>query len=159
MRIIHVIAILGVLLSANAWAEGMHSLTFTELHDAQTKTVTLDRWKGHLTLVLFWRSDCAPCLKEISVLPEMANQNQDVPFLLISLHDMEHTRNQLPFMPSNVHVLVADGDGKKVLAAFGNDRTLALPYSVMLNAKGNVCGKHYGLLAPNNIKEWRKQCG
>ena len=136
-------------------------LTFTELLGAKletTQTITPEMWKGKPALLVFWRSDCAPCLQEMQHFPDMAAQNKDLPIMLISLHDVAHTRRHAPITASNVHVLVAENDGKAILSAFGNTRTLALPYSVMLDATGKVCGKYYGILSPDKIKEWRKSC-
>jgi hypothetical protein len=61
-------------------------------------------------------------------------------------------------MPSNVNILLANDDAKEILSAFKNHRTLALPYSVMLNSKGDVCNNHYGIISPDKIKQWRKEC-
>lgn len=158
MKISTSIALFAVLLSVEAHAEDKAALSFSELHGDKQEAVSIERWKGKPLLVAFWRSDCAPCLQEMKLLPEIAKANSDLAMALISLHDVEHTRSHLPVLPENVHTLVANDDGKKVLASFGNDRTLALPYSVMLNKKGDVCGKHYGIVSPNQVKEWRERC-
>jgi len=136
---------------AAAWAEGIGDLQFKDLAD---KPANL----GQARLLTFWSSDCAPCLREMGILPDVAKQNADLPMALISLKDAEHTRARLIPMPDNVQVLVAQDEGRAVLTAFGNERTLALPYSVMLNKKGEVCGKHYGIISPDTVKEWRKEC-
>ena len=158
MNIKTAISLLAVLFSVEAHAEDKATLSFSELHGDKQEAVSIERWKGEPLLVAFWRSDCAPCLQEMKLLPEIAKDNSDLTIALISLHDVEHTRSHLPALPENVHTLVANDDGKKVLASFGNDRTLALPYSVMLGKNGDVCGKHYGIVSPDKIKEWRKQC-
>lgn len=158
MKIASAIALVAVLFSVETHAEDKAALSFYELHGDKQEAVSIERWKGEPLLVAFWRSDCAPCLQEMKLLPEIANENSDLAIALISLHDAAHTRSHLPALPKNVHTLVANDDGKKVLASFGNDRTLALPYSVMLNKKNDVCGKHYGIVSPDKIKEWRKEC-
>lgn len=126
--------------------------------DLNNKPVTLNECRGKPVLIAFWRSDCAPCLKELEILPDIAKQNPDLSIILISLQDAEHTRTHLKTMPNNVRVLIAQGDGKQILSSFGNERVLALPYSAMLGVDGKVCAKHYGILAPGKIKEWQKQC-
>lgn len=139
----------------------INTLTFTELKGekfVETATIPLPRRPEHPLLIAFWRSDCAPCLKEMEILPEIAKGNADMPIALISLHDAEHTRQRLTPMPKNVQVLVAQQDGKTVLNAFGNTRTLALPYSIMLDRDAILCKKHYGMISPQLIKDWRKVC-
>ena len=150
--------LLALLISVNAHAEDKAALSFSELHGNKQEAVSIERWKGKPLLVAFWRSDCAPCLHEMKLLPEIAKDNGDLTIALISLHDVEHTRSHLPALPDNVHVLVGVGDKKAILSAFGNTRTLALPYSVMLNKKGDICGKQYGIVSPNKVKEWQKKC-
>ena len=134
----------------------MSEYRFTALSD--TAPTTIAQWAGKPLLVSFWRSDCAPCLHEMEVLPIIAKQHQNLSVALISLQNVAHTRAHLPAMPANIHPLVAQADGRELLTAFGNDRMLALPYSVMLDAKGAVCGKHYGIITPEKINAWWKQC-
>jgi len=134
----------------------MSGYHFAALNDDTPVTIT--QWAGKPLLISFWRSDCAPCLHEMKVLPTIAQHHPGLSVALISLHDEVHTREYLPAMPANIHPLVAQTDGRELLTAFGNDRMLALPYSVMLNAKGAVCGKHYGILTPDKVNAWWKQC-
>jgi len=151
MRIKTAIAVLILVCAGStAWA-GSADLKFKDIGGKPTDL-------GQAKLITFWSSDCAPCLREMAILPDIAKQNADMPMALISLKDAEHTRARLTPMPENVQVLVAQDEGRAVLTAFGNERTLALPYSVMLNKKGGICGKYYGIISPDKIKEWRKEC-
>ncbi|OYW79004.1 MAG: hypothetical protein B7Z26_08795, partial [Asticcacaulis sp. 32-58-5] len=144
-----------------AEAKPINAYRFSELsgdHYQKVKEVTLNEATGKPMLVAFWRSDCAPCLQEMKLLPEIAATHLDLSIALISLHDAQHTRDHLAVFPANVRVLVAMDDAKSLLQAFGNTRVLALPYSVMLDAKGNACGKHNGILSPDKLNEWRAVC-
>lgn len=153
-------SLLVVVLGTSALAKDKAALIFTELHDKQLEAAvsSTEDWHGQARLVTFWRSDCAPCLKEITILPEIARQNPELFIDVISLHDTEHTRPHLKKMPENIRILVAEDEGRIVLSAFGNDRMLALPYSVMLDAKGQVCDWHFGIIAPEKVSTWRKKC-
>lgn len=113
--------------------------------------------KGEQTLVMFWRSDCAPCLEEMKILPDLAKKNASLTIALVSLQNAEATSANLPSLPHNVQVFIAQGDGKEVLAKFGDEK-LALPFSLMLNADGSVCKKHYGIIGTDIVKDWQKQC-
>ncbi len=134
---------------------------FTELsgeHYQQVEEVTLKEATGKPMLVAFWRSDCAPCMQEMKLLPALAKEHAELSIILISLHDIAHTKEQLNVLPANVRVLVALDEAKSLLQAFGNTRVLALPYSVMLDAKGEACGKHHGILSSDKLNEWRALC-
>jgi thiol-disulfide isomerase/thioredoxin len=152
------VIILALLFAAKANATHDPAFSLTELKGEKADSVRIDHWKGQPLLVAFWRSDCAPCLQEMKLLPDMAQAHPTLIFLLISLHDAEHTRAHLPALSPNVHVLVGEGDLKELLSSFGNTRTLALPYSVMLDKGGNICGKHYGILSPKTITQWQATC-
>jgi uncharacterized protein len=139
----------------------INAYRFTELRGEyyqQTTEVALNETTGKPTLVAFWRADCAPCLQEMKLLPQLAKEHGELSIILISLHDIPHTQDHLPPLPANVRVLVAMGDATSVLQAFGNARVLALPYSVMLDANGKTCAKHHGILSPEILTKWRNQC-
>ena len=132
---------------------------FAKPVDAHTNDfIRLSQWQGKPVLVMFWRSDCPPCLIELRNIPDMLTAHKDLQVALISLQDMEHTRNKLPKLPKNVTVLVAQDDGGELLAAFGNDKRLALPYSVILDARGRRCTERNGILTPQILDSWVKQC-
>ena len=121
-------------------------MPFTELSGAsleQHKSVTLAEFEGKKALLIFWSSDCAPCLKELTILPEMAADNPDLPIALIALQDEAHAKRHLSAMPANVHVLMALKDGKDVLEAFGGQ---ALPFSMALHPDGR-CSPIFSKLA------------
>ncbi len=149
MRVKFYIAALMISFANPAWANG--DLHFT---DTNGKPANISQNR----LITFWSPDCAPCLLEMEILPNIAKQNIDLPMAIISLKDLEHTRARLTPMPDNIKILVAQEESKSVLTAFGNDMALALPYSVMLDKKGNICRKYYGIISPDKIKEWRKEC-
>ena len=132
---------------------------FIKSVDAHTQDfVHLSDWQGKPLLIMFWRADCPPCLIELRDLGDTLSKHS-ITTALILLQGLEHARDKLPPLPKNVQVLATEDDGGELLAAFGNDKILALPYSVMLDAQGNVCGKHNGILTPAQINEWVKQCG
>ena len=124
----------------------------------QTRDVSLAEWHGQPLLVLFWRSDCAPCLIELRNLTDITARHKSLSIAIISLHDLNHTRGHLPALPRNAHALLANDDASELLAAFGNDKKLALPYSAMLDSNANLCQKHNGILTPALGNDWVKQC-
>jgi thiol-disulfide isomerase/thioredoxin len=134
---------------------------FTELYGSaleQTPPVTQAEWNGQQTLLLFWRYDCAPCLKEAVSLPDILTKHPDIPVALVALHEAEELRRHAPSLPHQVRLLVAEEDPRTLLSRFGNDRRLALPYAVLLNASGALCATHYGMISSEAISEMKTQC-
>jgi len=62
--------------------------SFSDYHG---KTYSLDSFKGKKVLLHFWSSTCAPCIKEIPVLKQLAVEKNDLVIINISL-DTDKTR-------------------------------------------------------------------
>lgn len=123
----------------------------------EDKYLNIQDLKRGQDLVLFWRSDCAPCLLEIGLLPEISKQFPNLKILLVSLQNVElPQKHVLPNLP-NVGQAVAVSDVREVLQEFGNEK-LALPYSVALRGDGSICAKNYGILGIRKINNWIKTC-
>ncbi len=148
-----------------AVAQDKAALQFVELRGSMlqhTYSTNVQVLEGERALVVFWRSDCAPCLKEMALLPEMARENPELVFVVIALKDAADARAYLSEMPENIRIWVAEDDGREVLVAFGNERALALPYSVMLRESGERCDWFYGILTLEKVKQWgegKGECG
>ncbi len=140
---------------AMAGVPQLEDLTFL---DRQGNLTTLAPWRGHSLLIAFWSPDCAPCLREMEALPALSRENPDLPILLVCLKTREACGMKGIPAFSNVHFLISRELPQTLFAAFGNTRALALPYSVMLNAQHAICGTHYGMLAPQTVDTWKKQC-
>lgn len=134
---------------------------FTELYGdglAQERAAPPELWHEGKAVALFWRSDCAPCMRELAALPELAASAPGMRFLVVSLESTAQAQHFVPHvLPDNVTVLAAGGDARKVLAAFGN-RKPVLPFSVALHDDGSVCESRYGLTGSERVKKWMASC-
>ncbi len=158
------LVVVALLMVNVAVAKEKAALQFVELQGRMlqhTHSTNVQALEGERALVVFWRSDCAPCLKEMALLPEMARQNPELTIVVIALKDAADARAYLSEMPENVRVWVAENEGREVLVAFGNERALALPYSVMLGTSGERCDWFYGILTREKVKQWvegKREC-
>jgi thiol-disulfide isomerase/thioredoxin len=109
-------------------------------------------------IVILFRSDCAPCRHELDILPGIAAHYPDVTMTLLVLRDDGLlARKGEAFHPSNLRIHNAEGADIQTMARYGNERH-ALPFSAALDAKGRICGRHYGLLGLDTIGQWREAC-
>jgi thiol-disulfide isomerase/thioredoxin len=107
--------------------------------DASGKTVSIDAYKGHVTLVNFWATWCAPCKKEIPDLvalsSELASKNVTIIGVStdrgMSIMDDVSTFVKEKGMPYQI-VLSSDD----LEAAFGNVRLL--PTSFIVGPNGTI---------------------
>jgi thiol-disulfide isomerase/thioredoxin len=109
------------------------------------------------SLVIYWRSDCAPCLQELKSVPHIARTNPNVSIVLVALHNDMKPEQWQPYMASNVLMKTADDTDKNQMRADG-DPSMALPFSVALHADGSLCEHHFGLLGTARAKEWAATC-
>ena len=120
--------------------------------------ITLPMLMHSKGVISFWRSDCAPCVKEIQALPEIATLHPAMRFIIVSLHNKQHTLAHLPKnLPDNIQVITTKNRDKDVLKSF-RDQRLSLPYSVMMRADGSMCAYHYGILNQELVGQWSKLC-
>jgi hypothetical protein len=110
------------------------------------------------TLVVLWRADCPPCMREMRLLPQIARGHPGLPIELISLQDEETSRKHLASAwPGNVHLRFVSHEGEKTLAMYGDTRRI-LPFSAFLHEDGSICRKHYGILGMQRADHWVKSC-
>ena len=131
---------------------------FTELTTPSPQPFALQSLNGAPALLIFWRSDCAPCLKEIAILPKIAGAHPELPVVLVSLQDAAHTLDyRRASWPANMRLLVTAQRPEAVLEMFG-DKRRALPYSAMLRANGDLCQSRYGILGTAIVNDWLHAC-
>lgn len=140
-----------------ACASAENGLSFRQIYP-QDKIVTLGHAQNAPVLVIFWRSDCAPCRIEQPILIEVARSHPQLHIALISLQDEAQTRNYFGTSPaSNMAILIAQDNAKKILLSMGDTRA-ALPFSAYLNADGTICETHYGVLGTEIVNNWIEEC-
>ena len=146
--------------STASFAADINKFSYEQLSGdklAQSTPIKLKSLRGHNTLMVFWRSDCAPCMHEMRILPYIADTYPKLPVVLISLENADTARAHMADMPELVQLWVAKDDGAKVLSAFG-DAKKSLPFSVMLDAKGRICYRHDGLIGTQAVEDGLKKC-
>lgn len=129
----------------NAW-----QLPAFKLKGLDNKVHSLDEWKGKVILLNFWASWCSPCLHEIKEFVKYQKHFKDNNFQIISIGlDSElKLRHQSKKLNINYPVLVLDIEqpsAKQVLAQWGNAKGY-IPYSVVINAAGDIHYIHRGKL-------------
>lgn len=109
-------------------------------------------------IVSLFRSDCAPCRHELTILPHIAERHPGLLVTLLVLYDdglLARLADTL--RRPNLRIRVAKGTAQEIMARYGNDKQ-ALPFSVALDRTGRVCGRHYGLLGLDLVEEWGTTC-
>lgn len=111
-----------------------------------------------VSIVLLWRSDCAPCLVELSRLPALQAAAGKAAIVTLALESAARARATAQLRGiSTTSGYVTTISPRTVLAS--SDGGLAfLPKAVALSADGKVCDTHVGILGTDKVREWAARC-
>jgi thiol-disulfide isomerase/thioredoxin len=153
--IIVAVLALGVGLTARfVMSPAQPSPPFTEfsLPDTSDKMHNSTEWQGKIRIINFWATWCAPCRKEmpefIALQEKYANKN--VQFIGIAVDDKTAVIDYLKTININYPILIG-GDAAMVMARQLGNRIGALPYTVVVNAQGQVIHQQAGEFATEQV--------
>jgi hypothetical protein len=120
--------------------------------------VNLSQGAGPVVLA-FWRSDCAPCILELRGARDYAAAARPGRLLFVGLQDAPALRSAAAKAGAPLAMMVrAEGAPDTILTEFGGAPP-RLPLAVALNASGQVCARHLGLLGTDRVRAWVQSCG
>lgn len=120
--------------------------------------VSLSQGAGPVVLA-FWRADCAPCVIELRSARDYAAAARPARLLFVGLQDTPTLRSAVDKAGAPLAMMVrADGPPDAILTDFGGAPP-RLPLAVALNASGQVCARHLGLLGTDRVRAWVQSCG
>ena len=122
-----------------------NTLMAMKLPDLQNKVQGLEQWRGKVLVVNFWATWCEPCREEIPIFVHMQEKYRDkgLQFVGISIDQVDKTREFSENFKMNYPSLIGTFDTIEVSTKVGNTRR-ALPFTVVLNRKGQVVGTELG---------------
>ena len=109
-------------------------------------------------LVNFWATWCGPCVTEFPDLVEINRmyRHRDFEFVTVAANYPDEKPEVLKFLTkqqaSNRNLLLATKDKTALIEAFDPEWRGALPYTVLLSAKGDVLWKQEGAIDPLELK-------
>ena len=118
-----------------------------------------DAWAGETTLVNFWASWCAPCLKEMPELQAYAGEQsaKGAQVVGIALDDAASARSMLERLNISYANLIDAPGPADASVRLGNPAGV-LPYSVLVSAEGRVLKTKIGPFEDKaDITAWTQQ--
>jgi thiol-disulfide isomerase/thioredoxin len=117
----------------------------------------LGKLKHKPALILFHSEYCAPCQIELKMLPAIKLAFPGLQIAVVTLtKPNEVMRNDLKTL--DIQLIDASyADASALLRSF-NDKQVALPFSLAVDADGKTCAERTGLLGMDIIKNWRQTC-
>jgi thiol-disulfide isomerase/thioredoxin len=117
--------------------------------------VNTAEWQNRVLVVNFWASWCPPCVEEMPALSDLQDEfaSKNVLFVGIGIDTPSNIRQFLETTLVSYPIVMGGLQGSKIGKALGNTQG-ALPYTVIINAKGKVINTKLGKI---NEDELRKQ--
>ena len=147
-------AIAGVVVSQRAGEpDDTDALRLARFTDLAGKPRSLHEWQGLILVVNFWATWCAPCRQEI---PELVRARDKllafrVEFVGIAIDQVVKVSEFARMLQISYPLLIADATGLQLVRKLGNSSG-GLPYTVVLDRKGEVAHRNLGAVTQEKIE-------
>lgn len=148
-------ALLACLIAAPAWAQASATALFAAtLHDFEDKPFAFEQLRGKPLIVNFWARWCGPCRKEIPELTAAHDKyaKKGLVVVGIALDDkIEATKDFAKAYEMRYTGLLAKDGGIALMQASGNPKAV-VPFTLLIDRKGNVVGSKLGAMTHAEIE-------
>lgn len=117
----------------------------TRLPDLKGAGQGLDQWRGRVVVINFWATWCAPCREEIPGFVSLQERygHLGLQFVGVALDQPDKVAEFVREFRINYPVLIGGIDLMDLLRQAGN-RAGVLPYTLVIDRKGNLVGQERG---------------
>ena len=124
------------------------------LPDAQGKPQRLDQWRQQVLVLNFWGTWCPPCVEEMPEFEQVRRSYRDqrVEFIGLAIDNARAVSEFASRHQITYPLLIAGATGTELSKIFGNQAG-GLPFTVILDAAGQVKYQHTGRLKPERLRE------
>ena len=118
------------------------------------KSVDTEQWRGKVLVVNFWASWCPPCVEEMPTLDKLQSEfkAQNVLFVGIGIDSPSNIREFLKSTPVSYPIVIGGLEGSNLSKQMGNTQG-ALPYTVIINAKGKATYTKLGKISEEELRK------
>ena len=127
-------------------AQAVEELFALSLEDGGGRAQAMKQWQGKLLVVNFWATWCPPCLEEMPGFSRLQNKlaANGVQFVGIGIDSPEKIRQFTSVTPSAYPLLIG-APGTFAVARKLGDRSDSLPFTLVIDTKGEVRAAKLGL--------------
>lgn len=106
---------------------------------------TVGDWHVNVTLINFWATWCAPCREEIPLFMTMLERYRERGFRVVgvAIDEVDAVNRFRDELLINYPLLLLENNVNAVMRRYGNGMA-ALPYSLLVDARGNIAAKKLG---------------
>lgn len=124
------------------------------------KAYPMSRLRGQAMLINVWAPWCAPCVEELPELSALSQSTsaKSVQFIGLGVDNAQNISDFSIRHPVKFPLLVAGLAGTTLAKSLGN-ASGALPFTVLVDNKGQPIGQKTGRVKSEEILEWMKKLG
>ena len=135
--------------------EALNAFWAAEFDTPTGEPLLMKTLQGRPLVINFWATWCTPCIEEMPLIDAFFRQNDSKGWQVIGLaiDQPSRVRQFLNQFPVDYAIGLAGLNGTELSKILGND-VGGLPFTVVLNAKGDLIQRHLGKLTPSDINKW-----
>jgi thiol-disulfide isomerase/thioredoxin len=135
--------------------EAMNTLWSSSFEGLDGQSTELAQFKGKPLVINFWATWCMPCVEEMPLLNAFYQQNASKSWQVIGLaiDQPSSVRKFLARHPVDYPIFQAGLLGTELTKTLGDDQE-GLPFTIVLNAQGQLKQRKLGRLSPSEINTW-----
>ena len=136
-------------------SEATQALWSAEFDQPNGEVLRLSEFQGKPLVVNFWATWCTPCVEEMPLLNAFFQENQSKSWQIVGLaiDQPSAVKRFLKQYPVNYSIGMAGLGGTELLKKLGNPEG-SLPFTLVLNARGDLVAQKIGKLSSQDMADW-----
>jgi thiol-disulfide isomerase/thioredoxin len=135
--------------------EATQALWSAEFDQADGQVLRLSDFQGKPLVLNFWATWCIPCVEEMPLLNAFFQENQSKSWQVVGLaiDQPSAVKRFLKQYPVGYPIGMAGLGGTELLKKLGNPQG-SLPFTLVLNATGDLVAQKLGKLSSQEMADW-----
>ncbi len=135
--------------------EALASLWSAEFDTPSGESLPMMVFQGKPLVINFWATWCTPCIEEMPLIDAFFRENESKGWQVLGLaiDQPSRVRQFLSQFPVQYKIGLAGLTGTELAKKLGND-VGGLPFTIVLNANGQLKQRKLGKLTADDIKKW-----
>ncbi len=135
--------------------EAVAAFWSAEFDNPSGESLAMTAFQGKPLVINFWATWCTPCVEEMPLIDAFFRENESKGWQVLGLaiDQPSRVRQFLSQFPVSYKIGLAGLNGTDLAKKLGND-VGGLPFTIVLNANGQLKQRKLGKLTADDIKKW-----